>query len=400
MKKTTKLRKKIGEFLQKYRSAILAIFGIAAVLALYLVRLGHPAAVSAAGKATYVYNSSWQHFLLNPLYGPYRIVDEAFVHIFPHSIFAARLAAALWATLGCVLFFVIIKRWHGTLQAVLAGMLFATTAWMLHTGRISNSIIILSVFIVGLLFAAVRLNSSKRPDATLPLGAAIFGVGLFIPGGIWFELAAIILLRKKITRQFREASFFVQGSSILLLAILVGALAATLSFDEGLFHTWLAIPANLPNIGQFFLQWGQSLSYLFVRGPFMPGMWLGHMPVLSSFGSVMFLLGVYFYIRHFRNSRAQMLFTFFIIGSLLVGLNGAAAMSFLVPLAYMFIATGISYFLRLWQKTFPRNPIARGTAIGLILAAVILVAIFHTLGYFVAWPNSPDTKATLTHQLQ
>jgi hypothetical protein len=107
----------------------------------------------------------------------------------------------------------------------------------------------------------------------------------------------------------------------------------------------------------------------------------------------MCLIGIYFYVRHIRNQRAQLLGIFALIGSLLVALLGAPAMSYIVPVAYLVVGTGLTYFLRRWLLVFPRNPIARSIGIGLVCLVVVVASVYHITSYFIAWRYSPATTA-------
>jgi hypothetical protein len=171
-------------------------------------------------------------------------------------------------------------------------------------------------------------------------------------------------------------------------------LAFSLIRNTELIRPWLGIPTDLASPLTMLKQWAGSLTYVVARGPDLAGSWLAHTPVLDVASTALLLFGVFLYRKHFKNLRTQLLFVFFIIGSVLVALNGAVALGFIIATAYLVVATGLAYFQHQWFKTFPLNPIARGLAGTLMVLLIACIVIFHTQRYFVAWQRSPATQAT------
>ena len=106
------------------------------------------------------------------------------------------------------------------------------------------------------------------------------------------------------------------------------------------------------------------------------------------------MLGAYFYATHFKNVRTRILVVLALLGSILTALNGPIGMSFLVPLAYLIAATGITYLLHKWLSVFPKNPVARVAGITLVTLAIAAAATYHVIAYYVAWQHNPDAVAT------
>jgi hypothetical protein len=74
------------------------------------------------------------------------------------------------------------------------------------------------------------------------------------------------------------------------------------------------------------------------------------------------------------------------------GLGGAAYLSLVVPLLYIFAATGIAYLLHEWLRVFPLNPVARKLGIGLVVVAVAVSCSYNLRAYYVAWPHNAATQ--------
>jgi membrane protein YdbS with pleckstrin-like domain len=71
---------------------------------------------------------------------------------------------------------------------------------------------------------------------------------------------------------------------------------------------------------------------------------------------------------------------------------GMNAISLILPVVYLLIASGIAYMLHLWLKVFPANPVARSLGIIIIMLAVFLTSIYQTRSYFVAWRYNSETS--------
>jgi hypothetical protein len=69
----------------------------------------------------------------------------------------------------------------------------------------------------------------------------------------------------------------------------------------------------------------------------------------------------------------------------------------LIPLLYVFVATGIAYLLKEWLKVFPRNPVARNFGIGLLVIAIVTSVVYNVRAYYVAWPHAATTKAVFRY---
>jgi hypothetical protein len=55
--------------------------------------------------------------------------------------------------------------------------------------------------------------------------------------------------------------------------------------------------------------------------------------------------------------------------------------------------------LHSWLKTFPNNPFARYFGIGIVSLAVIISCGYNYRSYFIAWPNTTQTKQTFGQRL-
>lgn len=382
-----------------FQLEIFASFGLLVAAGLYVIRLGSlPAHMSANELQTYQSNHSLHAIAQTPLNAPYNIVDYLLLHIPGHTIGIARLTSVLFALLAICLFFTIMMRWHGKRTAWMATILFVTSGWLLHLGRLGTPNITLVLIPLVLILLNSWIAKTDHHGLALIVVALVFGAMLYVPAAIWFVLVFLVLESKQLLAHRKKAKLWQRliASMIVLVltAMLVYLLHGSPQSNE-LIRQWAGIPLVLPNYISMLKVWVSSLTlYPFFRGPAVPELWLGHTPIMDVFTSTMCLLGTYFYLTHFKNMRTRLLTTLIIIGSILTALNGPAAMSFIVPVLYLVAATGITYLLHQWLTVFPRNPVARFAGVTLIVIAIASAVTYHLISYYVAWQHNPDAVAT------
>jgi hypothetical protein len=113
----------------------------------------------------------------------------------------------------------------------------------------------------------------------------------------------------------------------------------------------------------------------------------------------MFVLGVYSMRFHIKLVRVQLLVWSSVVLAVLIALGGPVTITVLMPAVYILIAGGVAFMLQQWLAIFPNNPIAKTTATTLMSVTVLLVSYYHINHYFIAWPQTPETKASFTQTL-
>lgn len=359
----------------------------------YLFRIGSLTARLLSTREASIHQSglSIHAIVNNPVNAPYKLIDYVALHLHAHSAAYARFTSVFFALVACALFFTIVHRWHGKRTAVLATALFSASAWMLHVGRMGTGDVLLVLIPLSLLLLASWANSSERHGLALLYLTVIAGLAFYTPGAIWFLVLGSVLIRKAIITHIAHAKLWEKAACILAIVLLAGVLGYAIFRQPHLLREWLFLPTVIPTPFTIGKQLLESVSFLFIRGPYAPDLWLAHTPVLDIFTSAMCLLGAYFYLTHYRNLRTHVLIGFFAIGSALVAFNGVLALGYLVPIAYLLAATGFTYLLHEWLTVFPRNPVARSFGILLISAVVAATVGYHLTNYFVAWRHSPAT---------
>jgi hypothetical protein len=373
--------------------SFMTVVGIVIVLALLLVRLNTLLpGWSAAELATRASSLNHHVLLANPINAPYKVLVYIMLKIAPRSARVVRLVSAAYGVLTIVAFFYIVRCWHSPRIAWLASLLFATSTWFLRTSRTGTPDVLLFGLLM-LMSLGLWLQRTHRRRLVLFLVAIAAGISLYIPGLIWFVIITAYWQRKIIQKGLREAQ-----ASHSILAVLV-AIIILVPLGWGVFHHWhlifsvLGLPMQVPGAVTTLKHLAEVPLNLFIRGPFQPGLWVGRSPVLDVFESALFLFGVYSYWQHRRLARVASLVSVFVATTGLVALGGPVTLSLLVPFVYLVMATGLAFLLGEWLSVFPRNPLARGLGLGIVVIAVLLSCSYQLNRYFIAWPHMPATKA-------
>ncbi|MDB5164735.1 MAG: hypothetical protein JWL89_361 [Candidatus Saccharibacteria bacterium] len=341
------------------------------------------------------------HDLYNhPLYLPLKLVQTIVFHLFPdHGLLLTRLPATVFGGLAILAFAYVLRQWHGGRTAAFATLLFATSAWTLHSSRLASFDVLYLWALPTLLLAHLTMQRRSQSAYVFYGSMLLWGVCLYIPGLVWFVLLSMYLQRKAIATGWKHLEAAWQKALYVLAGLIwLPVLLHDLVKHSADLRLWLGLPDHFAAPLTLLKHFVAVPVHLFVRGPQYPENWLGRAPILDIFSLMICALGIYFYLRHWRASRSRLLGGYFILGFILVGIGGAVSLSLLVPLLYLVAATGIAYLLHDWLQTFPLNPIARGLGVGLVAAAVVLSCNYNLRAYFVAWPHNETTQATFRYR--
>jgi len=363
---------------------IISVFGW-----LYLFHLGSAMPLSPTEEATITNLSSFSAVIDNPLNLGYKLLTFGLWNVSSEST-ALRLSSVFFTACSVTLCFMLCRKWYGTAAASATTVLFACSSWMLQTGRFGAAFSSLMCVVILLITAGAWLKSNSRRTTLITYAAACLAA-CFIPGGLWLALVASLVLAKSLKQALLQQKK--QTVPIIAGMFVAGALILGLAFmrDTSLVRVWLGLPADMPSLTTFAKQLVMSVSFLTLRGPIKPEVWLGHTPILDVASLAVAIIGAVLYGRNMRSARSLFLLAFLVPAVILIGLHGASALVFIVPVVYLIIGGGIAYLIREWRSVFPRNPIARVLAITIAVMLVGCVVRFHVTRSFVAWRQSPDT---------
>ncbi len=335
----------------------------------------------------------WHGIYNSPLYLPIKILRSIVFYLFPrHGQMLTRLPNALLGAVTILSFGWLCWLWHGRRSALLVSVLFACNAWVLHVSRFASNDVMYLWAGTSLLLVYALLHRLLSRWYVWYGALLVLGLLMSVPGMIWFVLALIWLCRVQLKEGWRLYSAFWQR--LVGLFVLLGCLLLLVpnAFRPGQLLMWLGIPSHFESILLTLKQIVAVGVHLLIRGPEYPWLWLGKAPILDAFMLVMALLGIYFYARHWKSPRSQLLIILFVIGAILIGLGGPVSLSLLVPAMFALAAMGLTYMLHKWLRMFPSNPIARRIGVGLIGIAVLASCIYNLRAYFVAWAYAPITQ--------
>lgn len=330
----------------------------------------------------------------NPFYLPLQLVRSVlFVAANDYGAVIGRLPNALFGVLAVISFAYVIWRWHGRRTAVFATALFATSAWVLHVSRIASFDVLYLCALPVLLATGVLLQKHANRAIVLYVSLISWIGLLYVPGMVWLVLITVYWQRDALVDSWGHCrALWQRALSLMLIAISLPLLFINLA-RPGQLIAWIGAPDQWEAPLMLMKQFVAVGVHLFVRGPQYPEIWLDKVPILDIFTLAMAVIGIYFYLRHLKAFRTQMLLSYVVAAWLLVAVHGAVGLSLMVPLAYIAVAAGIAYLLREWLQVFPRNPFARGLGIALISLAVVVSCAYNIRSYFVAWPNNETTKS-------
>lgn len=381
------------------RATLFAIIAVAALAALMGWRLGTlTPGLSEPEMITYESADSLGDILDNPVNGPYktaiyistRIVDTAF---------GLRLTGAVIGALSVVLFYLLARKLFNTMTVLTATLMFASSSLLLHTARLATGEVMLLSLLM-LICTGFYLRFGRKPELAWLFVSAAVGLSLYVPGMLFFILAAIIWQFRRVHGSFEQLKPAYIAASSALLSLICAPIIISLIRDFGLWRAYLGLPATLEPLVEIAKNAGQAILSIAIISPADPVRWLGRQPILDIFAVVLLCLGLIGVAKRHKLDRLWIFIGIFTLTISWVGVTGnQAGIVILLPFLYLVIATGLQRFMNQWLEVFPRNPIARWVGKGLLLAAVVLSVNFQLQRYFVAWPHADETKAVFNQQL-
>jgi hypothetical protein len=393
------MKSKTRRFKLPGRTLLLAASAVLLLAGLMLYKLGSlMGGLSTTEVTAAAAPVGWHGIFHHPQYLPLELLRSIDFFIFKdHGQTLTRLPNAILGALSIVSFAWLIRLWHSPRTAWMATALFASSAWTLHASRLA-SFDVLYLWAVPTLLLSYSLLQRYRDSGFVRFGSlAAWLLLLYIPGMIWLLLPSAYIERRVIIKSWSKVSRR-RWPLYIIFKIAALALLVVDLLRQGRLAAWLGAPAHFPPLMTLLKQEVSVPVHLFIRGPQYPQLWLGRTPLLDVFTLAACLIGLYFYATHWQAARSKLLFALLIIGALLVGLNGPVSFSLLVPLLYVAAATGLAYLVHEWLQTFPRNPLARGLGLGIILLAVALSCTYNLRSYFIAWPHNAVSRSVFQYR--
>ena len=355
--------------------------------------------ISGSELRTFQDSAGWRSILTNPLFAPLTVIERLLRYLPFFGTWTLRFPVALYALASLAMTYAALKRMHGPRTALFGVILLGTSAFFLHVGRSASYDVLYLAAIPATMLAYRCLADHRDDDRFYGVRLIIHGALLYVPGMLWLVLSNVAFQHKDILSKWRQMTLLRRYGFALLIVLMVSPLATAFVRDTSLIQTWLGLPEVFDGPARVLLEIVMVPVHLLLSGQHDPGLWLGRLPVLNALTAIVFLAGMYFYGRHWRAQGSRLLLCYAVVCTVLIALNGPVRFSVVVPIALIVAAAGMTYVLHEWFAIFPRNTLARGIGIAIVIVTLCVSAMYESRHYFIAWPHSNETRQTFTHHL-
>lgn len=346
---------------------------------------------------TYNAASNWHTILNNPLDAPYKMLILIAVATGHHSWLATRIAAACFGVLLSAVFFIVVRGWYGYRVGLLTTVMFITSGGLLHAARLGTPAI-LQMSLLLFIGALFWIRRTEHPTLLSYVMVIAFALLWYVPGLIWFELLAFVLLRKGITHQVSRTGWLHRSGWAATALVLLAPLLYAFYKSPALIRGFAGLPNHFAPITQMLANVGNAVLSLGIRSPLNPVATVGHAPVLNIVELILFILGLYLLIKKYYVTRSIGILSALLLALILIFLGGPVRVTTLVPLVYLCIAGGLALLIKQWLRVFPRNPIAQGVGVTLVVVMIFFSILYQWRSYFVAWPHNVAVRQTFDRE--
>lgn len=386
-------RKKLRLFwIEKGTATLGYLAGVTSLLILFLWKLSSLVPLLTREYISLQNSSTLSKIFANPIYAPYKIVQLSVHYVFKQNILYHRMVSVLFALLVVGLFYFILRYWYSMRIAIMGTVLLACSSWFLHLAREATPLITQTALLAVIAYG-IWARYNQKLGLIMLIGCLLAAGLIYIPGFIWLVVVAAIWQRSIITRSLKKAPVL-SIISLLIFVLLTLPMIRAVSQNINIAFDLAGLPKIHELDYQGMLNRGINIpKQLLWQGYPDASLWLPNTPVLDVFVGVMACLGLYVYINKWSLDRIKLVLVSGFIATLLIIIGGKVYLAALLPLIYLASASGIAFMIQQWQTVFPNNPLARRLGV-LMMALVVAASCFYQLNhYFIAWPQSPQTKS-------
>jgi hypothetical protein len=332
----------------------------------------------------------------NPVNAPYNVTAFIVGKLVDNPLQGARMVSVLFGLLATACLFYVLKKWFNIRMATVGSLLFITSSWLLHISHIATPFILMIFAPLACLAAFSWLIRTKKYKIFAILTfVATLAFSAYVPYMFWILLATLVVLFYQSWDKIKAIESWQWVAGCTLYLVLIAPLLFGMLAEPTTAKQLLGIPQQLPSFNGYIHNLINLVMAPFFRSPLLPETHLGRLPLLDVFSTTMFILGIYYYAQRLTNRRTLILFGSLFLLLFVIPLSGGYLLNatILMPLIYICIITGIVELLKQWFSYFPRNPLARGLGVAFVVIAIGFTSFYHLQRYFIAWPNTPDTKA-------
>lgn len=379
-------------WIEKGTATLGYLAGIAGLLALFLWRLSTLVPLLSREYVSLQDSNSLGKILDNPVNTPYKLMQRAVHYVFGQNILYHRMVSVMFALLLVGLFYYILRHWYSMRVAILGIIMLACSSWFLHLAREATPLI-MQTAILSVIAYGIWTRHNKKPGLTMLIGCVLAGGLIYIPGFVWLVIVAVIWQRSLVAGFFKKAPI-TSTLSLFVLALLISPIIWSGSRNINLYYDISAIPIPSEVNYKDLLERGLGIpKQLFWRGYSDTSFWLLGTPMLDLFVAVMACLGLYTYIYKRSLDRVKIICGSGLLAVALIIVGGKTHITLMLPIIYLAAASGIAFMLQQWRTIFPVNPLARRLGTIAMIVAVAASCFYQLNHYFIAWPQSPQTKS-------
>jgi hypothetical protein len=327
---------------------------------------------------------------------PYLVPAYLLGKVLNNPLYGARLTSVIFSLAAVACFFFLVKLWFNARIATVGSLLFLTSSWLL---QISHQAVpfILMVFSLLAVFTPLAwfLRNKKHKNLAFVLFAAGLALAVYVPYMPWVVAIILVALIIKEKEALFKLNTWVIIVSAIVYFVILSPLFISFTTHPGQAKELLGFPLMWPTLGQYFSNLYHSVLMISIISKPLPELHLGDLPLLDVFSSAMLALGLYYYFKRLPKRRSLIILSCLAALILIISFSADYQLWIvaLLPLIFMCIIAGIVELLNQWFSYFPRNPVARNIGVAIVVVAIGFTSFYHLQRHFIAWPNSPETKA-------
>jgi hypothetical protein len=337
-------------------------------------------------------SSSWHFIFKNPINAPHKILQNIAQALDHHGAFYMRLSSVVFMVIFLLCFYWLLKGWFGKTIAFMGSIILAGTPLFILSARSATGHIMLLTPLAVMAAYMFCMSSRKTYKLGFLVLLVVATISIYIPGMIWFVLAAGFIKRQEISQKIKSLSMpILVTSGYVALLILVPLILAMIR-DPSILRQLLLIPADWQTPLETIKSVVWSFLALFWKTPYHIDIIIGRVAFLNIIQIALAAFGVYAMWTKARREAYQLI-AILAASILLSGINNS--LELLIPavlIACIFAAAGLRYLYVEWRGVFPNNPLPKALAlslIGLVVGMHLLLGIHYALS---AWPHTPSTK--------
>ena len=345
--------------------------------------------------ATLVYLESFPNPFERMINAPYLLPAYAVGSAIDNMLIGARIVSVLYALIATLALFSVTRKWFNAQYAAVGSLLFITSAWVLAISHQATPLILLAVAPLLIIAALTYYIRTKRVFLSFMLLVGSLAFSAYIPFMFWPILVTILTLtlvyRHTLTKLSKKQIII---SSVVYFILLLPLIISVMQYP-GQLREFIGIPIELPTIQTYATNFIWQFSTIFIYSPPFPEIYIQKLPLLDIFSATMALLGIYHFVKYMPKRRKIAIGSLMLVLIFLVPLWDPfqIPLTLYIPFMYIFIVSGIFELLRQWFSYFPRNPFAKNIAVIVIAVLIGLATLYNLQKFYIAWPNSPDTKS-------